>query len=181
MIIEDAEERITYDRRTILLHWIVAGTITFMWLLAQFNHNFLPKGPLRTNLWGVHVLVGLMLAVLIVCRIGWRLTHGARLPAAEHGVRHALAVAVHYALYLLTIAVVLLGLAHLSGFPLFGVLKLPTLWQKPLNHAIGEWHGLAANAIAVVAVLHALAALYHHYVVRDRVLLRMIPGPRSRG
>jgi cytochrome b561 len=103
------------------------------------------------------------------------------LPPAEHGVRHVLAVAVHYVLYLLMVTVVLLGLAHLSGFPLFGVLKLPTVWAKTVNHDIGELHGLVANIIAGVAVIHALAALYHHYVVRDGVLRRIAPRLRSRG
>jgi cytochrome b561 len=179
MIIEDVEERISYDRRTIALHWLVAGTITFMWLLARLNLS-LPKGPLRMSLWSIHVLVGLCLAVLVAARIGWRLTRGDRLPAAERGLRHGLAVTVHYALYLLMIAVVLLGLVHLSGFPLFGVLKFPTVWAKPLNHEIGEWHGLVANIIAAVVVVHAVAASYHHYVVRDGVLRRMIPGLRAR-
>jgi cytochrome b561 len=180
MIIEDVEERISYDRRTIVLHWIVAGTIAFMWLLARLNMS-LPKGPLRLSLWSVHVLVGLALAGLIAARIGWRLTHGRRLPPAQHGLRHALAVTVHYALYLLMVTVVLLGISHLSGFPLFGVFKLPTVWAKPVNHDIGELHGLVANIIAGVAVIHALAALYHHYVVRDGVLRRMAPRLRSRG
>ncbi|MDB5736493.1 MAG: cytochrome [Sphingomonas bacterium] len=181
MIIEDAEERVSYDRRTILLHWIVAGTIAFMWLLARFNMSFLQKGPLRLNLWSIHVLVGFCLAALVVARIVWRLTRGDRLPPAEHGVRHVLAVAVHYLLYLLMIVVVVLGLAHVSGFRLFGVLPFPTFWEKPVNHEIGELHGLAANIIAGLAVLHALAALYHHHVVKDRVLIRMNPRLRRRG
>jgi cytochrome b561 len=179
MIIEDTEERVSYDRRTIVLHWLVAGTIAFMWLLARLN-MFLPKGPLRLSLWSIHVLVGFCLAGLIAARIGWRLTRGDRLPASEHGLRHLLAVTIHYALYLLMLTVVLLGLAHVSGFKLFGVIGLPTFWAKPINHDIGEWHGLMANIIAAVAVVHALAALYHHYVVRDGVLRRMLPGVRLR-
>jgi cytochrome b561 len=180
MIIEDVEERTSYGRRTIILHWLVAGAITFMWLLARLNMS-LPKGPLRLSLWSIHVLVGLCLAALVAMRIGWRLTRSDRLPVAEHGLRHGLAVTIHYALYGLMITVVLLGLVHLSGFPLFGVVKFPIFWSKPLNHEIGEWHGLAANIIAAVAVVHALAALYHHYIVRDGVLRRMIPGLSPRG
>jgi cytochrome b561 len=179
MIIEDSEERISYDRRTIILHWLVGGTIAFMWLLARLN-MLLPKGPLRLSLWSIHLLVGICLAGLIAARIGWRLTRGDRLPAPEHGLRHRVAVAIHYTLYLLMLTVVLLGLAHISGFTLFGVIKLPTFWAKPVNHAIGEWHGLVANIIAAVAVVHALAALYHHYIVRDGILRRMAPGLRLR-
>ncbi len=180
MIIEDAQEHVSYDRRTILLHWIVAGMIAFMWLLAQLNMR-LPKGPLRLNLWSIHVLVGFCLMALVVARVVWRLTHGDRLPPAERGIRNDVAVAVHYLLYVLMIAVVVFGLAHVSGFPLFGVLKFPSLWDKSFNDEIGEWHGLAANIIAGVAVVHALAALYHHYIVKDHVLVRMRLGIARRG
>jgi cytochrome b561 len=167
----------SYDRRTIMLHWIVAGTIAFMWTLGRIAH-LLPKGPFRLSLWSIHILVGLVLFGLVAMRIGWRLSGGRRLPSAEHGVRHVAAVAVHYLLYALMIAVVVLGVAHVSGFPLFGALKLPVFWDKAVNRSIGEWHGLIANIIAAVAALHAVAALYHHYVVKDQVLRRMMPRLR---
>jgi cytochrome b561 len=43
------------------------------------------------------------------------------------------------------------------------------------RHSINEWHELAANLLIVVAAVHALAALGHHYVWRDRLLDRMRP------
>jgi cytochrome b561 len=42
-------------------------------------------------------------------------------------------------------------------------------------HLIGGWHALAANAILVVAGVHAAAALFHHYILRDPTLRRMLP------
>ena len=40
---------------------------------------------------------------------------------------------------------------------------------------IHGWHELAANAILIVAGLHAAAALFHHYILRDATLRRMLP------
>ena len=43
------------------------------------------------------------------------------------------------------------------------------------RHSINDWHELTANVLVLVAAVHALAALGHHYVWRDRLLERMRP------
>lgn len=166
-----------YDRVTVNLHWGVAILLTLLWLMGRLT-GFLPKGPLRLDIWSVHVLLGFTLAVLVVARIAWRLTRGRRLPAADEGLRHIAAVVVQTALYALLLAVVALGIANVfgHGFPLFGEWKFPRFWDKPTQHAINEWHDLAANIIAGVALLHAAAALFHHYWLRDTVFARMLPS-----
>ncbi len=166
-----------YDRVTVNLHWGVAILLTLLWLMGRLT-GFLPKGPLRLDIWSVHVLLGFTLAVLVVARLAWRLTRGRRLPAADEGLRHIAAVVVQGVLYALLLAVVALGIANVfgHGFPLFGAWKFPRFWDKPTQHAIDEWHDLAANVIAGVALLHAAAALFHHYWLRDAVFTRMSPS-----
>jgi len=59
-----------------------------------------------------------------------------------------------------------------SIFSLFSIPKL--LPDSPsLKQAVGNLHKYAANALVILALLHALAALFHHYVLRDTVLRRM--------
>jgi hypothetical protein len=53
-------------------------------------------------------------------------------------------------------------------------------FSKPAHHLVGELHELNGWAIIILAAGHAAAALYHHYVLRDRVLSRMLPGARGR-
>jgi cytochrome b561 len=50
--------------------------------------------------------------------------------------------------------------------------------DRALGHDLQSWHATAANAILVLAGIHAAAALFHHYVWRDGVLRRMLPGWR---
>jgi len=166
-----------YDRRTRQLHWAVGGLVVVLWLMAQGN-SFLPKGPLRLSIWSVHVLLGFLLAALVVARIAWRVSRGDRLPPVRAGLWGYAASAVHYLLYLLLVAVVVLGIMNVfgHGFPLFGVWKFPRFWEKPFQHRIADWHGLAANIIAGVAAIHAIAALWHHHVLRDGTLRRMWPA-----
>jgi cytochrome b561 len=39
-------------------------------------------------------------------------------------------------------------------------------------------HETVANALLLLATLHAAAALFHHFMLKDRVLTRMLPGHR---
>jgi len=81
------------------------------------------------------------------------------------------------------VIVVALGVttSFLKGYNMFGVWNLPKLPSDPgvVNSVLG-WHGLAANALIALALLHAAAALFHHFVLRDGVLRRMIPALRPR-
>ena len=47
--------------------------------------------------------------------------------------------------------------------------------DRALVHQIGDWHALAANALLIVAGVHAAAALFHHYILHDETLRRMLP------
>ena len=51
--------------------------------------------------------------------------------------------------------------------------------SRQLGHQIMEVHELLANAIVVVAGLHAGAALFHHFFMKDDVLRTMLPGGRA--
>ncbi|HLW93360.1 MAG TPA: cytochrome b/b6 domain-containing protein [Roseiarcus sp.] len=55
-------------------------------------------------------------------------------------------------------------------------MSLPQLGDRSLRKSLTEWHGLAANILLGLAFLHAMAALFHHYVARDDVLKRMLPA-----
>jgi cytochrome b561 len=62
----------------------------------------------------------------------------------------------------------------------FGLLMPPPFapFSKSTHHLIGDLHELNGWAIIVLAAVHAAAALYHHYVLRDQVLSRMLPSAR---
>jgi cytochrome b561 len=88
---------------------------------------------------------------------------------------------VHYLLYTLLVAEAVLGfMLRWSGgeaMSFFGILIPPPFaaFSKPVHHLIGDAHEFNGWLIIALAVIHALAALYHHYVLRDDVLDRMLP------
>ena len=170
----------TYDRTTISLHWITAGLVVVLWIIGQ-TADWLPDGPLNTDYWSVHVVLGFGLAAVIAWRMIWRNSGGRRLPAADTGVLHAVAKATHYGLYLLLLVVIVLGItnAFVRGYNLFDLVSLPQIGDRAMRKPITHWHGFAANILLVLAGLHAAAALFHHYILRDSVLARH--GPHARG
>jgi cytochrome b561 len=163
-----------YDRRTVLLHWWTAGIVAFQWAVGRLNH-LLPKGPVRLDIWSVHVLVGFALVAIIGARIAWRLTKGRRLPPPERGVRHMVAEGTHALLYFLLVGVAGLGVFNVfaHGFPLFGAWSFPRIGGEGYAKVANGWHALFSNLIMALALFHALAALFHRYVLKDQVLTRM--------
>lgn len=163
-----------YDGLTIAIHWVSALIVITLWLIGQLV-DFVPRGPVRTGIWSTHATLGFVLAALLIIRIVWRLTAGRQLPAAETGVLGLAAKLGHLALYALLIAVVVLGLADafLRGFNMFDLFHLPQIGDRSWVRPVNGLHELAANALLAVALLHAVAALFHRYVLKDGVLARM--------
>ena len=159
------------------MHWITAGLVVVLWIIGQ-TADWLAKGSLQTAYWSMHVVLGFSLAVVVAWRLIWRLTQGRRLPPADVGLLQLGAKATHYGLYLLLLVVIALGVinAFVRGYTLFDLVSLPQLGDKALRRPLTQWHGLAANILLGLAALHAVAALVHHYIVRDGVLRRMAPA-----
>ncbi len=171
-----------YDRGTIVLHWTTAALVALLWLTAQSIDLF----PRPERVWprSVHVLLGVTLAVVLVVRLSWRQGRGARLAYVGPAWQANAAKAVHVLLYALLAAEVLLGFFNVwvRGENLFNLFAVPAFdpGNTPLRRRVNGIHDWVANTILVVAGLHAAAGLWHHYVQKDGVLRRMIPGRGAR-
>jgi cytochrome b561 len=183
-----------YDAVEIALHWATAVLVVTLYALAQ-AWSFLQRGtPLRLEMQAVHVSLGVCLAAVVTLRIVWRLGPGRRLPPAASGLTEIASQLVHLALYAAMIAVAVLGFCFrwsqhvpLSVFGWFAI-PSPVAFGDGAAAVIGTLHYWVATAIIVLAFGHAGAALFHHYVLRDGVLRRMVPvvtgarqAPRSAG
>jgi cytochrome b561 len=167
-----------YDRATITLHWLTAILVSLLWTSGQ-TVDLPPAGLLRIDYRSLHITTGVLLAVVFITRVVWRTAHGEALPPEGNVWLARLASIVHWVLYLLLPTALVLGLANVwaRGDVIYNLFQIPALdpGDGALRRLIGDWHALAANAIMIVAALHAVAALFHHYVLRDGVLRRMLP------
>jgi len=169
------------------LHWAI-----FLLVLAcyglTYNGLFFAKGdPGRALAWWSHISLGLLLTALIAARLVARLALGTPpLPSTMSGAEMAMAKGAHLLLYLLMVGIVGLGitLTWLRGdaFTFFGLFTIPAPMVPDRGPAllVKDAHELCADAILVLAGLHAVAALWHHYVRGDDVLTRMLPGRSAR-
>jgi cytochrome b561 len=172
-----------YDAVTRILHWVMALLIAGAWLLASVADDY-PKGPERQWVMDLHRSVGVMVFALVILRIVWRrLNPPPALPAATPALVRRGAAAGHIVLYVLMLALPAIGIAltWAAGRPVtvFGLFTLPPLFgaNHDLKEVLEEVHAVLGNGILVVAGLHAAAALFHQYVLKDGVLGRMLPWP----
>lgn len=178
-----ADDGTNYDGVAIALHWITALLVVTQFALSQLWDLF--GRPAHHTMVVAHMSFGIILAAVIVARLVWRAVPGHQISSLEIGIVRLASKAVHYLLYLLLVSEVVLGfLLRWSGgeaMSFFGLQIAPPFakWSRPAHHLVNEFHEWIGWAIVIIAAGHALAALYHHYGLHDRVLGRMLPWARN--
>ena len=169
----------TYGRVAIALHWTTAGLVLIQFVTSYIWDYF--ARPAKQAMESLHTSLGILLAAVIVIRLAWRLMPAHRVPSLETGWVKIASRSIHYLLYALLLAQACLGFTigwaaghpiHLFGLPIPGPIDA---FPRPVRHELREIHEWVGYTIVAVALGHALAALYHHYALKDRVLGRMLP------
>ena len=171
-----------FSSLSIALHWVMALLISAVYAVILLRENY-PKGSeIREGLKTWHFMLGLTVLSLVIIRLTVRF--GSRKPpiTPEPPAWQAmLAKTTHFALYAfmlgMPIAVWVILSASGKPIPFFG-LELPALvgHSKVLAGQVKEIHETVGKIGYFLVGLHALAALFHHYVVKDDTLRRMLPG-----
>jgi len=164
-----------------LLHWGIVALIIAQYVLAQAAEE-LSDGPEKLGVIINHKSVGMLILLLMLARIGWKLANrGLPRPVPMARPPQIAAAAGHGILYLLLLVLPLSGwmMSSAAGYPtaLFGLFEFPTLLGEnhDLHEALEEVHETLFNAVVIVAVLHAAAAVLHHVWMKDDTLRRMLP------
>lgn len=171
-----------YGSLSIGMHWLML--LLLIAVYAAINlHDVAAKGSaLRADFKLWHFAFGLSILALVVLRlvVRWQAGRAPNIMPTISVWQHRLAQTMHVALYAFMIVMPLLGWLTLSakGAPIsiFGM-HLPLLLasDKALAGTLKEIHETIGTIGYYLIGLHALAALYHHYVKRDNTLVRMLP------
>lgn len=169
-----------YDRLAVSFHWIVFVLVALAYAAIELKGNFAKGTPARALAMTVHEWVGVLVLALALPRLLWRLLRGA--PAPEPGARwmQRAGAAMHWVLYLYILAQPLLGLlamnagGHVLALPALGI-EVPALVapDPALKDSVKDLHETLGTAFYLVIGLHAMAALFHHYMLGDDTLRRM--------
>lgn len=164
-----------------LLHWSIVLLIIGQFVFASLAED-LPDDAGRLEMLARHKSFGMLILLLALARIAWRLANPTPLPPpGTPRWQRVAAASTHGILYLLILAQPLVGWAMSSagGHPvaLFDWFGFPAIvaTNHDLHEGLEEVHELLAGAIIAVAAVHVAAALYHHFLLRDGVLKRMLP------
>lgn len=171
----------SYDPFAKALHWGMALLVIGLWFVG-LSLEALPKGDFRGQVIGLHKSVGVVVLMLVVVRLAWRATHRTPdLPATMAPWERLGARLGHMGLYALMVVIPVDGiLLSQTGGRAVSVLgwTLPTVIGKSefMHEVFEEAHEAMAWVLAALIVVHVAAALKHHFIVKDDVLRRMLPG-----
>jgi len=171
---------VVYTRTAIALHWLTVALIATGFTLGKWMVD-LPIAPQTLRVYAYHKWIGITVFLVTIARLAWRYTHPAPLPAGLPAWQRRAAAASHISLYVLMLATPVSGwlFSSASGVQVIylGLIALPNLVPKDdaLAATLKSVHFALNFTLLALVLLHAGAAVRHHFVQRDRVLLRMLP------
>jgi cytochrome b561 len=183
------------------IHWLTALLVVLLLLSGKVG-EIEAKDSNALYYW--HSSLGLTVLLLAVARLAWRLVSPPpAFPPAMSSLARRIARAFHILFYALLVALPLSGWFAASSeggvATFFGIATLPgTVTSQPASSISAheerrageregadefweETHETLGNALLLVAILHVLAALKHHFVDKDDILRRMLPRGRGGG
>jgi cytochrome b561 len=181
-----------YGLVAVVLHWLVAVVVVGLFALGLWMVELTYYDAWYRRSADIHKGVGILLFFVVLARLGWRLVNPRPAPEPTHSrLERGAAAVTHALLYVLLFAVMaagyLISTADGRAIDVFGLFSVPAIIAGLPGQAdvAGDVHLALAIALIVLAGIHSLAALKHHFIDRDRTLFRMLgrrtPGPsRSR-
>ncbi|KAB2958210.1 MAG: cytochrome B [Rhizobiaceae bacterium] len=165
-----------YGTVAVAIHWLSAALVLVL-LASGFRAAGTIDPTAKASLLRVHAVVGATVLVLTLARIAWWVFADRR-PAEAAGMprlQARAARAVHLLFYVVLIGMAAsgVGMLALSGAAniLFG--NAPGPLPDFMAYAPRIPHGLGALLLVALVLAHVAAALYHQFVMRDRLLARM--------
>lgn len=175
----------TYSSAARHFHWWMVALIAVqvpVGLYMNYRGNILGIfDGLTNNLYSTHKLIGFSLLLIVIARLWYRLSHGA--PADEPTLepwQKVVSHLNHWAMYVLLLAVPLLGWFGVQLYPaldVFGLFSLPAVVSPDQATAerVFAVHKALALLLVLFIALHVGAALFHYLIRKDGVLNRMAP------
>jgi cytochrome b561 len=171
-----------YSPAARIFHWLTAALVLTMLPIGIAMATF-DLGPVEDTLYHLHRSIGALVLVITAGRLIYRLGHPAPpLPVDMPALQQSAALVTHWGLYALLIVQPIIGWIATSAYRapvlFFWLFELPPIWpeDRPFSEAMFTVHRGLGILIALLICAHIGAALYHHFVLKDRVLGRMVSG-----
>jgi len=162
-------------------HWITAVLVLVAFIYGPCGNETRVYSAAKDFDRQLHETLGLTVLTLVVLRVAWRALDTRPEPEPMPPWMGITSRVVHYLLYVLLFAVPLTAIAGawLENHPLTLLAGITLGPYLPHAHDIGQRiatvHTWLGDTILWVAGFHAAAGLFHHFVLKDRTLLAMLP------
>jgi cytochrome b561 len=162
-------------------HWLIGLTIIGLLGVGLWMEDLEP--PFKYEIYGLHKATGIVVLALAALRLAWKgINPSVLLPEGLSRAKQLLAKVTHILLYVGMFAMPISGwaMSNAAGHSvsIYGLFTIPALVEK--NKMIAgiahEAHELIGYGLMALIGLHVLAAIYHHVILKDNVLKRMLPG-----
>ncbi len=168
-----------YGWVSIVFHWLMALAVFGLFGLGLYMVELTYYDAWYRGSLDLHKNTGVMLTLAWLLRLIWKLRNPQPHPLGNKIWEHKVAHLTHLLLYLLMLALFISGYlistADGRAIDVFGWFELPaTLTRANQEDIAGAIHWALAWALMVIAGLHALAAIKHHWLDKDRTLVRML-------
>ncbi len=177
-----------YTRTAQILHWLMAIIFIAAWIIGFYSGNFLSydvDGSFKGTVITLHKNIATVIIFLVVVRIFWRYTHPTpELPNTMSPTMKHLAHFGHLALYFMLLALPITGclFSWSAGHPapVLYLFNLPTLISEnpEITAIVKPLHIYISWAAGILLAGHILAALKHHFIDKDIVLVSMTKQPK---
>jgi cytochrome b561 len=166
-----------------LFHWLMAIAIVAMFVLGLWMVRLDYYSPYYNSAPDIHRSVGMILLLALVLRWLWRALNPKPSDAELSPFERKASFTVHWGFYVLLLALMISGylISTPDGAPIsiFGWFDVPSLVKMPgLETPAGNVHRVLAYAVIALAIVHALAALKHHFIDKSSIMTRMWSGPK---
>jgi cytochrome b561 len=176
----------SYNCTAMTLHWLIATLLLWQFVLGWYVDG-IPRGtPARGPIINLHKSAGMLIGLLMLVRIGWRLTHTPpSLTNMVKGWQKKTASLTHWLLYILMLVVPISGYLASNfskhGVNFFNVYKLAP-WgadNRMVYTALNQVHDVGTWLLLALVSVHVLAALKHLLIDRDTIFFRMWPRRKT--
>ncbi len=170
-----------YGLITIILHWVCAPLIIFLFGLGVYMRGLDYYSPWYHRGPELHIALGLLVFALMLLRLLWRKssTEPDTIPTISKSnllAAKIVKILLYLGVFTICISGYLITTAEGSGAAFFELFSVPSIVELSANNVdlMGAIHKYCAWGLMGIVALHAAAALFHHFIKRDKTLVRML-------
>jgi cytochrome b561 len=167
-----------YNFHSKFIHWLMGLLIIGMLFIGFFLNDF--PSEQKASMYMIHKSTGLLLMLLVFIRLTMRFK--SKYPSLPESTPKSIVYIAKlnvFALYLIMILMPLSGIlmSTLSGkiLPFFGLFSIPSIMQSQVLAKISyNFHCIGGYIFIILILAHVIGGLFHHFILKDNVLKRML-------